>query len=117
VLSILTLFPLFAAGIVDTGGNFPSVSLIPGVHLDLRLSPWIFEKIQNGPNVILWGWGKLIHEKTGSKKSRDTVPLRNINKAYPMVLLSGQSNLAGKSLLFISFSIFAFHQEVTNWNY
>jgi hypothetical protein len=30
-----------------------------------------------------------------------------------MVLLSGQSNLAGKSLLFILYSIFAFHQDVT----
>jgi hypothetical protein len=36
----------FAAGVVDTGGNLPSVSLtpapvslIPVVHLDLRISP------------------------------------------------------------------------------
>jgi hypothetical protein len=28
--------------------------------------------------VILLGWGKLIHEKTRSKKSRDTVPLNNV---------------------------------------
>jgi hypothetical protein len=59
----------FAAGVVDTGGNLPlvsltpvanlpPVSLIPAVHLDLRISPRIFEKIQNGPNVILWGWGE-----------------------------------------------------------
>jgi hypothetical protein len=45
------------------------------VQLDLRISPRIFEKIWSGPNGILWGWGKLIHEKTRSKKSRDTVPL------------------------------------------
>jgi hypothetical protein len=45
----------FAAGVVDTGGNLPPVSLIPVVHLGLRISPQIFEKIQNGPNVILWG--------------------------------------------------------------
>ena len=54
----------FAAGVVDTGGNLPPlsltpvanlppVSLIPVVHLGLRISPRIFEKIQNGPNVIL----------------------------------------------------------------
>jgi hypothetical protein len=36
--------------------KLPSVSLIPVVHLDLRISPRIFEKIQNGPNGILWGW-------------------------------------------------------------
>jgi hypothetical protein len=32
--------------------------LIPVVHLDLRISPRIFKKIQNGPNVILWGGGE-----------------------------------------------------------
>ncbi len=48
----------FAAGVVDTGGNLPPVSLIPVVHLGLRISLGIFEKIQNGPNVILWGWGE-----------------------------------------------------------
>ncbi len=43
----------------------------------MRISPWIFEKILNGPNGILWGWawGKLIHEKAKSQKSRDTFPL------------------------------------------
>jgi hypothetical protein len=59
----------FATGVVDTGGNFalvslttvailPPVSLIPVVHLDTRLSPRIFEKIRNGLNGILWGWGE-----------------------------------------------------------
>jgi hypothetical protein len=59
----------FATGVVDTGGNLPPVSLtqmanlppvslIPVVHLGLRISPRIFEKILNGPNVILWGWGE-----------------------------------------------------------
>jgi hypothetical protein len=46
----------FAAGVVDTGGklppvsltpvvNLPPVSLIPVANLDLRISPRIFEKI------------------------------------------------------------------------
>jgi hypothetical protein len=59
----------FAAGVVDTGGNLlpvslppvanlPPVSLILVVHLGLRISQRIFEKIQNGPNVIRWGWGE-----------------------------------------------------------
>jgi hypothetical protein len=90
------LFPLFATGVVDTGGklppvllipaanlppvsttlvklvakfaagvvsltpvaNLPPVSLIPVVHLYLRIFPRIFEKIRNGPNGILWGWGE-----------------------------------------------------------
>jgi hypothetical protein len=32
--------------------NLPPVLLIPVVHLDLRISPRIFEKIRNGPNGI-----------------------------------------------------------------
>jgi hypothetical protein len=49
----------FAAGVADTGGKFAAgCSLIPVVHLYLRISPRIFEKIRNGPNGILWGWGE-----------------------------------------------------------
>jgi hypothetical protein len=75
------LFPLFATGINNTsktGGkiaagvvpvaNLPQVLLIPVVHLDLRISPRIFEKICNGPTGILWGWGKLIHEQNQKQK-------------------------------------------------
>jgi hypothetical protein len=48
----------FAGGVIDTGGNLPPVSLTPAanlppvVHLDLRKSLRIFEKIRNDPNVI-----------------------------------------------------------------
>jgi hypothetical protein len=35
----------FAAGVVDTGGNLPPVSLTPVVHLDLRIPARIFKKI------------------------------------------------------------------------
>ncbi len=50
----------FAAGVVDTGGNLPPVSLTPveNLHLDLRISPQIFEKIRNDPNVIFRGLGE-----------------------------------------------------------
>jgi hypothetical protein len=63
----------FAAGIVDTGGKFatginntsenwwqnlPPVSLIPVVNLELRISPRIFEKNRNGPNGILRDLGE-----------------------------------------------------------
>ncbi len=59
----------FAAGAVDTSGNlppvsftpvanFPPVSLTPVVHLDLRISPRIFEKIRNDPSVIIRGLGE-----------------------------------------------------------
>jgi hypothetical protein len=32
-LSSLILFPLFAAGVVDTGGKLPPVSLLPAANL------------------------------------------------------------------------------------
>jgi hypothetical protein len=35
------------------GGNLP-----PVVHLDLRISPRIFEKIRNDPNVIVRSLGE-----------------------------------------------------------
>ncbi len=44
--------------VVDTGGNLPPVSLTPVVHLDLRISPRIFEKIRNDSNVIIRGLGE-----------------------------------------------------------
>jgi hypothetical protein len=64
-LSSLILFPLFAAGVVDTGG----APLLANISR-------IFEKIWNGPNGILWGWGETDSwKKPEVKKSRDTVPL------------------------------------------
>ncbi len=49
----MKIFPL-AAGVNDT------------VHLELRISPWMFEKIKKGPNGMLKG--KLIHEKNLKSK-------------------------------------------------
>jgi hypothetical protein len=43
----------FAASVVDTGGKFGTV-----VHVDLRISPRIFEKIRNDPNAIFRGLGE-----------------------------------------------------------
>jgi hypothetical protein len=74
------LFPLFAtsgkfaASVVNTGGKFatvinklvanlPPVSLIPVVHLDLRISPRIFEKMGYSGDG-----GKLIHKKKQKQK-------------------------------------------------
>jgi hypothetical protein len=57
----------FAAGVVDTGGNLPPVLLTPvaNLHLDLRITPRIFEKIRNGPHGA---GGKLIHKKNQKQK-------------------------------------------------
>ncbi len=68
----------FAVGVLDTGGKFAAVLLIPAailppvlltpvVHLTCEC-PRIFEKNRNGPNGLLWGWGELIHEKNQKQK-------------------------------------------------
>jgi hypothetical protein len=38
--------------------HLPPVSATPVVNLELQISPRIFEKIRNGPNRTLWGWGE-----------------------------------------------------------
>ncbi len=53
--------------------NLPQLSWIPVVHLDLRISPRIFEKIRNGPNGVLWGWGE--NQKTGKPEAKNLVTL------------------------------------------
>jgi hypothetical protein len=87
------LSPLFATGVIDTGGKFaadvdvtggklppvsttlaklvaklPTVSLTPVVHLYLRIFPHIFEKIQTVRMGYSGAGGKLIHEKNQKQK-------------------------------------------------
>ncbi len=38
--------------------HLPPVSTTPVVHLELRISPRIFEKIRNGPSSIITGLGE-----------------------------------------------------------
>jgi hypothetical protein len=38
--------------------NLPLVSTIPAVNLELQIYARLLEKIRNGPNGILWGWGE-----------------------------------------------------------
>ncbi len=57
--------------------NLPPVSLIPVVHLELR----IFEKTRNDPNANFKGIGEEeLRKKTWSKISHDTVPLKRIEE-------------------------------------
>ncbi len=79
----------FAASIVDTRGKFASdINNISGASgkfatgaVDTSGAPWllnisrIFKQIWNDQNVIFRDFGKMIHEKTWSKKSLDTVRL------------------------------------------
>jgi hypothetical protein len=48
--------------------NLPPVSLTPVVHLDLWISPRIFEKIWNELILLSGAWGKVIHEKNQKQK-------------------------------------------------
>jgi hypothetical protein len=45
------------------------------VHLDSRISPRIFEKIRNGLNGILWGWGETDSRKKPEAKNLVTLSL------------------------------------------
>jgi hypothetical protein len=47
-----------ATGVVDTGSKFPTLVVVPVVYLDLLISPQIFVKLQNDPNVIFRGLGE-----------------------------------------------------------
>jgi hypothetical protein len=38
--------------------HLPPVSATPVVNIELRISERLLEKIRNGPNGILWGWGE-----------------------------------------------------------
>ncbi len=55
--------------------NLPPVSFIPVVHLDLRISPRIFEKNRNDPNGLLWGWGETDSSKKPEAKNLVTLSL------------------------------------------
>jgi hypothetical protein len=72
----------FTAGVVDTGGNLPQVSLpevanLPAgiVDTDGKSATNFRQKVEMILMLLLGALGKMIHEKTCSKKSRDTVPL------------------------------------------
>jgi hypothetical protein len=73
----MILFPLFAtgviaAGVVDTGGKLPPVSLIPAANLPpvpttlaklvAKFAAGVADtggnRCRNSPNGIFWGWGE-----------------------------------------------------------
>jgi hypothetical protein len=73
--SALCLCSAVAYTFTKSVANLPPVSLILVVHFDLRLSPRIFEKIRNGPNAILWGWGETDSSKKPEAKNLVTLSL------------------------------------------
>jgi hypothetical protein len=59
--------------------NLPPLSLIPVVHLDLRLSPRIFEKIEQVLTEYSGTGGKLIREKNQKQKISWHLPVTKWN--------------------------------------
>jgi hypothetical protein len=55
--------------------HLPPVSLTPVANLELRISPRIFEKIQNGLKGILRGWGETDSWKEPEAKNLVTLSL------------------------------------------
>jgi hypothetical protein len=58
----------------------PPVSLTPVANLELRISPRIFEKILNGLNGILWGWGETDSWK--DPEAKNLVPLNSFRVCF-----------------------------------
>jgi hypothetical protein len=56
-LTLVANLPPVSTTPAELAAKLPPVSLIPMVHLDLRISPRIFEKIRNDPSVIFRAWG------------------------------------------------------------
>jgi hypothetical protein len=73
----------FVAGVVDTGGNFPPVLLIPMVHLHLQISLRIFEKFVMNQMLFSGAWGKMIHEKNLKQKNPSHCSFNAINSHLP----------------------------------
>ncbi len=92
-VSLMSLIPVanFPPVSLIPTAILPPVSLTPVVHLDLRIAPWIFEKVRNDPNVIFRGLGEGDSwKKTWSKKSRDTVPLNPIGNL--LIIIHNEAN-------------------------
>jgi hypothetical protein len=56
--TLAKLVAKFAAGVADTGGKFTTGVVDTGGAPLLANISAIFEKIRNGPNGIIWGWGE-----------------------------------------------------------
>ncbi len=55
--------------------HLPPLSTTPVVHLELRISPRIFEKFETALMVYSGAWGKLIHEKKLEVENLGTLSL------------------------------------------
>jgi hypothetical protein len=56
--------------------HLPSVSTTPVVHIELRVSPRIFEKFEMALMIYIGAWLKLIHEKNQKSKNSWYCPFK-----------------------------------------
>jgi hypothetical protein len=92
--------------LVSTTPGVP-LSMTPVVHLDLCISPWIFEKIWIDPKVILRGLGGDDSGKNLKQKFCYTVPLSFKKNLPEIALLDHAEPIASESkqLLLTSLSL------------
>ncbi len=81
IRAVSNFFRKFAE-ILTLVANLPPVSLTPVVHLDLRISPRIFEKIRNDPYVISRGLGEGDSWKNLKQKISWHCPFKGIKSAF-----------------------------------
>jgi hypothetical protein len=78
--------------------HLPPVSMTLVVHLELRISPQIFEKIRNGPNGITRGGGKLIHVENLKLKISWHCPFKVTAPSHTAVSTSEMNSQPGMEI-------------------
>jgi hypothetical protein len=73
----------FCAGVIDNGGNFPPLLLIPVVHLHLQISLQILEKFVMNQMLFSGACGKMIHEKNPQQYISSHCSFNAINSHLP----------------------------------
>jgi hypothetical protein len=74
-LTLVVNLPLLSTTLAVLLANLPPLSLIPVVHLDLQISPQIFEKIRNARNALIRGLGEDDSQKKPEAKILVTLSL------------------------------------------
>jgi hypothetical protein len=68
----------FTASVARTGGKFATVVVDTNGAPDLQISPQIFDKNLNDPNVIFRNFGKMIYEKNMKQIISWHCPFKNL---------------------------------------
>ncbi len=96
--------------------KLPPVLLKPVVHIDLGISPQVYEKIWNGPNGILWGWGETDSWKNQMQKILWHCPFNVIsswipNKSICKITKQNKWEAASKRIIFVVMQCYFVHTD------